>query len=131
MAVALEGALGGEVVEEEADAPQGRRLGALDGRRGRSAVALDPHAQPRGDVDDGPRPQSPAGPDHGVPQIRVEAPHEEDLRLAATLPAAQEAGGEDAASVRDQKVAGTKELRKVGKGAVVEGPGGTLHDEQP
>jgi len=120
-----------EAVEEEADAPQGRRPGALGGRRGRSAGALDPHAQPRGDVHDGPRPQSPAGPDHGVPQIRVEAPHEQDLRLAATLPAAEEAGGEDAASVRDQKVAGTKELRKLGKGAVVEGPGVTFHDEQP
>jgi hypothetical protein len=61
----------------------------------------------------------------------VEAPHEQDLGLAAALPAAQEAGGEDTASVRDQKVAAAKELRKLGKGAVFEGPGGAFHDEQP
>ena len=59
------------------------------------------------------------------------APHEQDLGLAAARPAAEEASREDAAAVRDEKVAGAEELRKVGEGAVLEGAGRTVEHEQP
>ena len=129
VAVPLEGRLGVEAVEEKADAAQGRRRVA---GRGRPRLgALDPDAQARPDVDDDPRPQASAGAHHGLPEVRLEAPHEQDLGLATARPAAEEAGGKDAAAVRDEKVAGAEELREIGKGAVLEGAGRALEHEQP
>ena len=58
-----------------------------------------------------------------LPEVVAEAPHEQDLGLAAARPAAEQAGGKDPAAVRDQEVAGAEELREIGEAAVRERAG--------
>ncbi len=135
MAVALDGRVGVELLEQESDPAKWRRPlppgGARIGWRFARGRALDLDAKAGCDLHDGARPEAPARAHHGVPDVRPAAPHEQDLGVAADLAAAEEAGGEDTAAIRHEEVPPVEELREVGEGAVGDGAGRALEHEQP
>ena len=68
---------------------------------------------------------------HGLPHVVAQGPHEQDFGLAPSVSRAQEARGEDAASVRHHEVAGLQQIGEVAEEVVPQRALRPIEDEQP
>ena len=104
---------------------------ARAGLRRRCGEGLDAHLQSRADLDQHSGAQPPAWPKHRVPAAVLPPAHEKDLGASALGAAAEQPGGEDAAAVRDQEVAGPQQIGEVGEGPVLKPSRDAIQHKKP